>query len=110
MTVLLTTAELAASTPLKRTAVVPTKLVPRTRTLVPARPLAGEKLVITGGTKKLLTVVQVPAVVVTEMGPVVTPAGTVTVNWSGAAVEAPGTVTPLNFTVRGFEKCAPKIV
>jgi hypothetical protein len=43
----------------------------------PAAPLIGERLVISGGAKKLLVVVTLPLGVVTVMGPEVTFAGAV---------------------------------
>ena len=69
----------AAVTPLKVTAVAPVKFVPLIVTLVPTGPLVGVKLVIVGGlnTVKLLALVAVPPDVVTPIGPVVAPAGTV---------------------------------
>ena len=69
-----------ALTPLNRTAVAPVKLVPLIVTLVPTGPLVGVKLVIVGGpavTVKALALVAVPPEVVTLIGPVVAPAGTV---------------------------------
>jgi hypothetical protein len=68
-----------ALVPLNRTAVVPAKFVPMIVTLVPAGPLVGVKLVIAGGltTVKLLALVATPPDVVTLIGPVVAPAGTV---------------------------------
>src|SRR5207237_1368728 len=70
-----------AATPLMVTDVTPVKFVPVIVTLVPTGPLVGEKLVIVGGgmTVKLLAPVAVPAEVVTFVGPVVAPAGTVAV-------------------------------
>ena len=68
-----------ALAPLKATTVVPVKLVPLMVTLVPTGPLAGVKPVIVGGliTVKLLALAAVPPGVVTLIGPVVAPAGTV---------------------------------
>jgi len=59
------------------------KLLPVTVTLVPATPIVGAKLVIVGWpfpavTVKDVSVVNVPDGVVTAMGPVVAPDGTVT--------------------------------
>src|SRR3989442_952849 len=70
-----------AATPLMVTDVTPVKFVPAIVTLVPTGPLVGEKLVIVGGgmTVKLLARVAVPADVVTLIGPVVAPPGTVAV-------------------------------
>jgi len=70
-----------ALTPLKVTVVAPVKLVPLIVTVVPTGPLVGVKLVIVGGlttvTVKLLALMAVPPEVVTLMGPVVAPLGTV---------------------------------
>jgi len=65
--------------PLKVTAVAPVKLVPLIATLLPTRPLTGVKLVIVGGgiTLKVFVLAAVPPGVVTLIGPVVVPAGTV---------------------------------
>src|SRR5436190_17947284 len=77
-------AELAvklALVPLNSTAEAPVKLVPLMVTLVPTGPLPGLKLVIVGGliTVKLLALLAVPSEVVTLIGPLETPAGTVAV-------------------------------
>src|SRR5204863_1509538 len=70
-----------ASTLLKKvTAVAPVKLVPVMVTTVPTGPLVGVNELIVGGevvTVKLLALVAVPAVVLTLIGPVVAPVGTV---------------------------------
>jgi hypothetical protein len=68
-----------ALVPLNVTAVAPVNLVPLIVTLVPTGPLVGVKLVIAGGltTVKLLALVAVSPDVVTLIGPVVAPAGTV---------------------------------
>ena len=73
--------KVVAPVPLKATAVAPLRLVPVITTLAPMEPLFGEKLVIVGAwtTVKLLALVAVPPGVVTEMVPVVAPAGTVAV-------------------------------
>ena len=65
--------------PLKVTAVAPVKPVPLIVTLVPTRPLLGVKLVMAGGgiTVKSFALVVVPPGVVTLIGPVVAPTGTV---------------------------------
>ena len=57
----------------------PVKFVPLIVTLVPAGPLLGAKLVIVGGlsTVKLLALLAVPPGVVTLIGPLEAPAGTV---------------------------------
>jgi hypothetical protein len=61
------------------TDVAPVKLVPLIWTAVPTGPLVGAKLVMVGGlsTVKLLELVAVPPGVVTLIGPVVAPEGTV---------------------------------
>ena len=60
------------------TAVTPSKLVPVMVTVVPTVPDVGVNLVTVGaGTVKLVPAVPVPTAVVTLMGPVVAPAGTV---------------------------------
>ena len=75
------TGKLVALLPWTVTVVAPVKLVPVITTLVPTGPPAGLKLVIVGEpmTVKLLALVAVPPGVVTAMGPVVAPEGTVTV-------------------------------
>ncbi len=62
---------------LKVTALALLKFVPLIWTLVPTGPLVGVKLVIVGATVKLLALVAVPPGVVTAIGPVVAPEGTV---------------------------------
>ena len=75
------TVKVVALVPLKATDVAPVRLVPVITTLVPTGPLVGLKLVIVGEpmTVKLLALVAVPPGVVTEIVPVVAPAGTVAV-------------------------------
>ena len=60
------------------TDVAPVKLVPLIWTAVPTGPLVGAKSVIVGGltTVKLLELVAVPPGVITLIGPVVAPEGT----------------------------------
>src|SRR5204863_259692 len=67
-----------ALTLLNSTALAPVKLVPLMVTLVPTGPLPGVKLVIVGGliTVKLAALLAVPPGVVTLIGPLVAPAGT----------------------------------
>ena len=69
----------AALVPLNATAVAPVKFVPLIVTLAPTNPLVGVKLVIAGPAVSVnaLALVAVPPGVVTPMGPVVAPAGTV---------------------------------
>src|SRR5439155_13323170 len=83
--VLVFTVKLAA-VPLKRTAVAPVKLVPVMVTEVPTGPLVGLKELMLGGaggvvTVKLLALVAVPPGVLTWIGPLVAPLGTVAVIW-----------------------------
>jgi hypothetical protein len=70
-----------AGLPLRETAVAPVKLVPVIVTRPPAGPLVGANAATTGGspdeTVKSVRVVNVPSSSVTEMVPVVAPAGTV---------------------------------
>ena len=69
-----------ALTPLKVTELAPPKLVPLIWTLVPTSPIVGAKLVMVGGlavTAKLLVLFAVPPEVVTLIGPVAAPEGTV---------------------------------
>jgi len=100
-----------ALVPLNCTAVAPVKFVPLIVTLVPAGPLPGVKLVIVGGlsTVKLLALLAVPPGVVTLIGPVVAPLGTV------AAIEVDEftvklALVPLNRTVLAPVKFAPLMV
>ena len=71
--------EKLALSPLNPTAVAPVKLEPEMVTVVPAGPEVGENLEITGGltTVKLFALVAVPAGVLTLIGPLVPPDGTV---------------------------------
>src|SRR5207247_2499415 len=100
-----------ALAPLNSTALAPVKLVPLIVTLVPTGPLAGVKLVTVGGlmTVKLLALLAVPSGVVTPIGPLVAPAGTVAV-----IVVAEPTVklafVPLNCTPVTPVKFVPLIV
>ena len=67
-----------AFVPLNCTAVAPAKLVPLIVTLVATGPLVGVKPVIPGGLiVNELALVAVPLAVVTRIGPVAAPAGTV---------------------------------
>jgi hypothetical protein len=93
-------AELAvkpALTPLNCTDVALVKLVPLMITLAPAGPLAGVKLEIVGGlmTVKLLTLLAVPAGLMTLIGPLVAPVGTVAVMVVAELAVKPALV-PLN--------------
>jgi hypothetical protein len=96
-----------AETPLKRTAVAPVKFVPLILTEVPTGPLVGLNDVIVGApvavTVKFVELVAVPVGVVTRIGPVVAPVGTVTV----ILVPAPFTVKPGAFTLLNETAVAP---
>jgi len=67
-----------AAAPLKRTALAPVKPLPVSVTLVPADPVIGAKSAMPGGgmTAKLVVLVATPPGVVTEIVPLVAPAGT----------------------------------
>jgi hypothetical protein len=99
--------ENVAETPLKRTAVAPVKFVPLILTEVPIGPLVGLNDVIVGApvavTVKFVELVAVPLGVVTRIGPVVAPVGTVTV----ILVPAPFTVKPGAFTLLNETAVAP---
>jgi hypothetical protein len=80
--VALTTLYVDADAPLNFTEVAPVKFVPAIVTLVPTTPDVGLNDVIVGAvalTVKLVLLVAVPPGVVTVMGPVVAPLGTVAV-------------------------------
>src|SRR5712691_810963 len=100
-----------ALVPLNSTTVAPVKLVPLMVTLVPTGPLVGVKLEIVGEllvTVKLTALLAVPPAVVTLIGPLVAPAGTVAV-----IVVAEPTVklalVPLNSTALAPVKLVPLI-
>src|SRR5207302_1577717 len=100
-----------ALVPLNRTAVAPVKFVPLIVTLVPAGPLPGVKLVIVGGltTVKLLALLAVPPGVVTLIGPLEAPAGTVA--WIAVGeLTAKLALVPLNRTAVAPVKFVPLIV
>jgi hypothetical protein len=100
-----------ALVPLNRTVVAPVKLVPLMVTLVPTGPLLGVKLVIIGGleTVKLLALLAVPTEVVTLIGPVIAPAGTVAVI-AVAEFTVKLALVPLNITAVAPVKFVPLIV
>jgi hypothetical protein len=72
-----------ALVPLKVTRVAPFRFVPLMVTAVPIPPIVGEKLVMVGGappvTLKFVALFALPPGVVTEIGPVLAPVGTVAV-------------------------------
>ena len=112
-TVVVTVPELTvnvATLPPKKTALAPVKFVPVIVTLVPTRPLAGVKEVMAGVTVKRVVVFKGPLPgVVTVMGPVVAPAGTVVVIVpEGLTVKVDA--TPLNETAVAPVKLVPVIV
>src|SRR5438552_16454597 len=100
-----------ALVPLNRTAVAPVKLVPLIVTVVPTRPLVGVKLVIVGGwmTVKLLALLAVPPAVVTLIGPLEAPAGTVAVI-AVAELTVKLALVPLNRTALAPVKLVPLMV
>src|SRR5438093_3212745 len=100
-----------ALVPLNRTAVAPVKLVPLIVTLVPTGPLVGVKLEMVGGftTVKLPALLAVPPAVVTLIGPVVAPAGTVAVI-AVAEFTVNRRAVPMNRTALAPVKLVPLIV
>jgi hypothetical protein len=90
-----------AAVPFKPTEVTPVKLVPRISTLVPPGPVVGvNELTVGAGamTVKEVGLEPVPLVVVTEIGPVVAPLGTVAwISLSELTVH-PAAAVPLNVT------------
>jgi hypothetical protein len=86
-------------------------LVPLIVTLVPTGPLAGVKLETVGGlmTVKLLALLAVPAGLVTLIGPLAAPAGTVAVIVLAEFTLKPALV-PLNSTAVAVLKLVPLIV
>jgi len=98
--------------PLKATAVAPVKLVPVMVTAAPARPLVGVKLEMVGAggvTVKFEVDVAVPLGVVTEIVPVVAPAGTVVLTWV-ALLKVNAAIVPLNLTAVAPVKLVPVMV
>src|SRR5260370_25602960 len=98
-----------AFTPCKVTAVAPEELLPVIVTTDRAWRLVGRKLVIVGGgmTVKLATLWPVPLVVVTLMGPVVAPAGTVAVICDEEFTVGLEEAVPLKATPVTLTKFAP---
>lgn len=113
-TVVVTVPELltvnVAALPLNETAVAPVKFVPVIVTAVPTAPITGAKEVMAGVTVKRVVVNIGPLLaVVTVMGPVVAPEGTVAV----IVPEGPSVnvaVAPLNETAVAPAKAGPVIV
>jgi hypothetical protein len=100
-----------ALTPAKVTDVAPVKPLPAMTTLVPTAPTVGSKLVIVGAlvTTKSDELVPVPSGVVTEIGPVVAPLGTIAVIWL-AELTVKLAATPAKLTDVAPVKLAPAIV
>ena len=97
-----------ALTPLKVTVLAPSKLVPLIWTLAPTGPLAGAKSVIVGVTRKLPVLLAVPPGVVTLIGPLVAPEGTVA--WIAVAeVTEKLAFVPLKVTALAPSKPVPLI-
>src|SRR5689334_1374565 len=95
--------------PPNETPVAPVKLVPVIVTLVPTGPLAGAKEDMAGVTVKRVVLTKGPPGVVTVMGPVVAPAGTVVVIVPGGP-SMNVAVAPLNETAVAPVKVVPVIV
>src|SRR5438067_6000250 len=106
-----TTVKLVAATPLNSMPVAPAKVVPVIVTTFPARPLAGVKEVMAGVTVKRVVLVKgLPPGVVTAMGPVVAPVGTVAVIEVSETTVKLVAATPLNSTAVAPVKLVPVIV
>src|SRR5256885_7940980 len=106
-----TTVKLLAGTPLKSMPVAPAKVVPVIVTIFPARPLGGVKEVMAGVTVKRVVLVKGLLVgVVTVMGPVVPPLGTVAVMEGSETTVKLVAATPLNSTAVAPVKVVPVIV
>ena len=98
---------------LNRTSVIPVNPVPLMMTVAPTRPLKGEKLVTVNPeegpvSEKLVELVAVPALVITEIAPVAAPTGTMAVI---EVVERTlkDELTPLNWTSETPVKLEPVI-
>src|SRR5204863_526112 len=100
-----------ALVPLNSTAEAPVKLVPLMITLVPTGPLPGVKLVIVGGliAVNLLSLLAALPVLVTLIGPLVAPAGTVAVI-AVAELTVKLALVPLNSTAEAPVKLVPLMV
>jgi hypothetical protein len=109
------TTEKLAETPLNLTDVAPVNRVPLIVTDVPTGPLVGLKLVMLGAwplevTVKVPELCTVPFGVVTEIGPVVAPEGTVAVICVPAAFTLNPADAPLNLTADASWRFVPLIV
>jgi hypothetical protein len=107
------TVNVVAAVLLNVTAVAPVKLVPVITTEVPTGPLVGLKLVTVGAppnTVKSEELVSVPFGVVTVVGPVAAPEGTVVVIWSDEFTVNDALTLLKNFTELAPSKFDPEIV
>jgi hypothetical protein len=100
--------------PLKATLLAPLKLLPLIVTAVPTGPVVGLKSLIVGGgggivTLKPAPLVALPAGVVTVIGPLVAPAGTVALIWVLPPTVKPA-LAPLKSTFDVFWNHCPLIV
>jgi hypothetical protein len=98
-----------AALPLNATVETPTKVVPLIVTTVPTGPPPGVKLVMVGGTAKLVALVAVPFGVVTPSGPEVAVTGTVAA-MAVSEVSVKTALVPLKVTAVAPVKEAPVIV
>ena len=105
------TLNIVAAMPLNFTAVAPIRLVPETVTVDPGAPDGGVNAVIFGTayTVKLVALLPVPAVVVTEIFPVAAPAGTIALIHAAEFTVNEAAATPSNFTDVAPVKFAPLI-
>jgi hypothetical protein len=104
------TLKVLALMPLKETAVAPVKPVPKIITLVPIGPLGGEKPLIVGApeTVKLPVLIAVPPAVVTVIGPLVAPVGTLASTSVSEATMNVDALVPLKVTLVALLKFVPK--
>ena len=109
------TENVGAVTPLNVTLLAPVKCVPVIDTLVPTGPLVGANDEIVGAaggavvTVKAIVLVPVPPLVVTAIGPVVAPLGTVALIAVSEATENVVAVTPLKVILLAPVKPVPTI-
>jgi hypothetical protein len=109
------TANVVAVTPLNVTLLAPVKCVPVIDTVVPIGPLVGVNDEIVGAaggvvvTVKAVVLVPVPPLVVTAIGPVVAPPGTVALIAVSEATENVAAVVPLKVTLLAPVKPEPTI-
>jgi hypothetical protein len=109
------TENVGAVTPLNVTLLAPAKCVPVIDTLVPTGPLVGANDEIVGAaggvvvTVKAIVLVPVPPLVVTAIGPVVAPLGTVALIAVSEATENVVAITPLKVILLAPVKPVPTI-